>query len=552
MLGNRYSQHSFAQIPDMRMARSKFDRSFTIKDTFDFDDLVPFFCDEVIPGDTKNISVNLFARLTTQVVPVMDNMYLDFFFFFVPNRLVFDNWQKLMGERKNPGDSTDYVCPKMLSPDSTGFEIGSLYDKFGLPTGVPKLEIGNTLPFRAYYLIYNEWFRSENLQGSLTVPTGDGPDTPAMFEIQKSNKAHDYFTSGLPWPQKGPAVELPLGLSAPVVSDGTIQRVAAPLSYRLQGETIYGRNFAANTVGLPSANVYITGSTPGTNTSIEGTASVEIPTTETASYLSVDLSSATAATINQLREAFMMQSLLELDARGGTRYVEILRAHYNVVSPDFRLQRPEYLGGGRTKINVHPVPQTSSTSEETPQGNLAAFATASSFDRSIGFTKSFVEHGYVLGLVRARADLTYQQGLNRMWSKRTCWDFFWPKLQELGEQATLNKEIYAQGNDVLSGGKIVDNLVHSYQERYAEYRYYPSQIRGLFRSQAANSLDVWHLAEDFESLPPLNSQFIKSNTPIERLLAVEGENDLLIDYWVKYFDARPMTTYSVPATIGRF
>lgn len=532
-LGNRFSQHSFAQIPDVKMARSQFDRSFTIKDTFDFDYLVPIFVDEILPGDTCNVTVNTFGRLATQKVPIMDNMYIDFFFFFVPNRLVWDNWEKFNGAQTDPGDSTDFIIPTQTSRATTGEVVGSIWDKMGLPTQIPGLEV-NTLPFRAYNLIWNEWFRDQNMQNSVDVFKDNGPDLPTEYSLLKRGRRHDYFTSALPWPQKGTAVDIPLGTRAPVLGIGKTNdqwNTSGGIAFLESNNST--RTYAAwqNINNVPSNNQ---------NFAVERG-------TDNYPNIYTDLSEATAATINQLRQAFSIQSLLELDARAGTRYVEILAAHFNVTSPDFRLQRPEYLGGGETKINSHPVAQTAPTSGSNAQAQLAAFATTSTGGQNIGFSKSFVEHGYVIGLACARADITYQQGINKMWLRENRYDFFWPKLQEIGEQAILNKEIYAQGT-----GHSEDDNVFGYQERYAEYRYMPSLIKGQFRSTYAQSLDYWHMAEEFGSLPALNSTFIVQNTPIERALAVTDGPDLLMDMYFTYKHARPMLTYSVPSTIGRF
>lgn len=525
-------QHQFSQVPQADIPRSKFDRSCGYKATFDAGYLIPIFVDEVLPGDSFNVKENLFGRLNTPIVPFMDNLYLDTFYFFVPNRLLWDNWQKFNGEQTNPGDSTDFLIPTITAPAVTGFANSSLFDYMGVPTAVPGLKI-NALHSRAYNLIYNEWFRDQNLQNSVPVDTDDGPDSPTDYVLRRRGKRHDYFTSSLPFPQKGPAVQLPLGTNAPVLSNGT------NINLRIVGDGP-GVNRTLN-AGNSNTATY-------TGTSGNGTQPFHFGSN---TGLITDLSDATAATINQLREAFQIQKLYERDARGGTRYTEIVRSHFGVTSPDARLQRPEYLGGGSSRVNINPVSQTSESTAESPQGTLSAFGTVSAGGR--GFSKSFTEHGIIIGMCSLRADLSYQQGLNKMWSRQTRFDFYWPALSHLGEQAVLNKEIYAQGPSVVNAqAKPFDDLVFGYQERYAEYRYKPSIITSQFRSNYAQSLDIWHAAQDFGNLPVLNAEFIEENPPIDRLVATPNEPHLKLDAYFQVNCARPMPVYSVPGLIDHF
>ena len=554
---NRFvSQHRFAEIPKAEIPRSVFDRSFTTKTAFNSGYLIPVFFDEVLPGDTFDVNASFFTRLATPVVPFMDNLWLDSFFFFVPYRLVWDHWTNLHGERKNPQDSVDYICPTVTAPDS-GFGFGSIYDYLGIPPD-KKLTV-NALPLRACNLIYNEWFRDENLQDSLTVNTGDENDAPTLYNLFRRGKRHDYFTSCLPWPQKGDSVEVSLGGTAPVrisstAADTKTVTATPPLVFAEGPFSLSGGYFRAAQGDTESSDTWY-GSATSTGsgaTFYSKGLQTSSPTWSTDSLSAfADLSTASPITINSLRYAFQLQKLLERDARGGTRYTELLQAHFGVTNPDLRLQRPEYLGGSSTRITINPVQQTSGTTDTSPQGNLAAYGVGT--DNFHGFNRSFTEYGCIIGFVSVRADLTYQQGLARAWFRKSRFDFYYPVFSHLGEQTVLNKEIYAQGPDVKdAAGNVVDEQVFGYQERFAEYRYKPSMITGIMRSTAPQTLDVWHLSQKFASLPKLNSEFIEDKPPVERAVAVQSEPQFIFDAYFKMKCARPMPVYSVPSLVDHF
>jgi hypothetical protein len=509
-------EHSFSKAPTADMPRSSFDRSHGLKTTLDAGNLVPIFVDEVLPGDTVSLNPTMFARVNTLLYPIMDNMFLDVHFFFVPYRQVWDNFRKFCGEQIDPSDSTDYTVPKM----SQSWATHTVGDYFGIP--IDTYGSHSSLPFRAYNHIFNEWYRDQNLMDSAVLNTGDGSDLGSHYPLRKRGKRHDYFTSCLPWPQKGDSVQLPLGTQAPITTDANASQHLTLNSTNYNGER-----------ELRSA---------GTNSfiNIDQTAS-------NGELLYADLSSATASTVNELRRSFQIQKLLERDARSGTRYSEIVNAHFGVNFMDVTY-RPEYLGGNSSPLQTEAIPNTGYSNTYTGQsmGDLAAMGTITC--QGGGFTKSFTEHGVVMGIASIRADLTYQQGLNRMWSRSTRYDFYWPALAHIGEQAVLNKEIYLES----ASGANDNDGVFGYQERWSEYRYKPSQITGKMRSTASGSLDAWHLSQEFSTRPELNQTFIEENPPVDRIVAVQNEPNFHMDCYFNYTCARPMPMYSVPGLIDHF
>ena len=544
---NRNSEYNFAQNPQVGVSRSRFQRNSDNKTTFNTGDLIPIYLDEVLPGDTHEIDMACVMRMATPIFPVMDNAFCDFYFFFVPNRLLWEHWKEFMGENKETAwtPKTEYSIPQVTAP-TEGWEEGTLADYFGLPTKVKGISV-SALPGRAYGLIYNEWFRNQNITqptlvevtDATTTGKNDGSETNdsaiTLAKPLKAAKVFDYYTGALPEPQKGEPISLPLTGNANVI---------ALINGEPDDSRVYFRDGYPSTIGETKysyGNNEVSASGKGTVYTLNG-ATKETGTAGGAfNELYADMSSVTAATINQLRQAFQIQKLLEKDARGGTRYREVLREHFGVISPDSRMQIPEYLGGYRLPINVSQVIQTSSTDNTSPLGNTAALS-VTTMNKPM-FTKSFTEHGFIMGLAVVRTDQTYQQGIERMWSRTGRYDYYWPVLANIGEQAILNKEIYAQGN-------ATDDEAFGYQEAWADYRYKPSKVTGLFRSNAKQSLDAWHYAQDYNALPTLSTDWMEQGeAEMKRTLAVQSQPDFIADFYFMNKTTRCMPVYSIPGLI---
>lgn len=542
---NRNSENHFAVNPQVNIGRSTFKRYSDHKTTFDAGDLIPILVDEVLPGDTSSMDMSALVRMTTPIFPTMDNGAIDFYFFFAPTRILWDHWKELNGENRETAwtQKVEYSVPQLTAPANTGWTEGTIADYMGIPTKVKNISV-NALPFRAYGMIWNEFFRNQNTTAPTLVETGDAntagsndgtTDNKQAIEGGKPLKAEkyfDYFTGCLPAPQKGEPVRLPMQGNAPV---GMFHDSELTNSFD-QNKKIYLNGTGD---GTPIAQLW-PNNKGGTTTLLDGATSNK-GNTNSGAYLGANLNEITAATINQLRQAFQIQKLLEKDARGGTRYREVLREHFGVISPDSRQQIPEYLGGYRMPININQVVQTSETTQASPQGNVAAMSVTTM--RQSMFTKSFTEHGYIIGLAVARYDQTYQQGLERMWSRKTRFDYYWPVLANIGEQAVLNKEIYIQGNSK-------DEEAFGYQEAWADYRYKPNRVSGKFRSNASGTLDSWHYAQNYNKLPTLTSDWMHAgNTELERTLAVQDEPNFIADFYFMCKTTRVMPVFSIPGLI---
>ena len=559
----RNANSHFAVNPtNIDIQRSRFARPSSYKTTFNVGDVVPFYVDsDVLPGDTYQIDTSKVVRMQTLLTPMMDNLYLDTYFFFVPHRLVWDHWKEFMGENTQSAwlPEVEYTIPQITAPTG-GWNVGTIADYMGIPTGVDGFSV-NALPFRAYALVMNEWFRSTALTDPLVIEHGDttvaGVNTGNYItDVAKGGKPFvaakffDYFTGALPSPQLGPDVEIPVATpeNLPVV----------PLEQNAPDDlfgTLYHAKLYDNSTGEIRAQ---SGSIAFGSDGDQYNASAGVNTGSSSPVINnlwaLQDANASVATINQLRQAFQIQKYYERLARGGSRYIEMIKSFFNVTSPDARLQRPEYLGGNRIPININQVIQQSATDATSPLGNTAAMSLTT--DRHSDFTHSFTEHGTIIGLMVARYDHTYQQGLNRMWSRKTRFDFYFPVFAHLGEQSIKNKEIYLQSDSVIGDtGDPENDEVFGYQEAWAEYRYRPSMVTGEMRSAYAQSLDAWHLADDYNALPALSDAWLREDkTNVDRVLAVTSSvsNQLFCDIFVNEKVTRPMPLYSIPGLIDHY
>lgn len=536
---NRNSEQHYSQVPHAEIRRARFKRDFSLLTTMNEGDLVPIYCDEVLPADTFKINLNSLVRMATPLYPVMDNAYMDFYFFFVPARLLWEHFVNLMGQNDKTfwAEATEYTTPVTTAP-AGGWKVGTIADYFGIPTGVEGLKV-NSMPFRAYVKIWNEWFRDENLQQPAQMTMGDETttgsndeatsETSYITEAQKGAKPlkvckyKDYFTSCLPSPLKAAEpVSIPMNGNAPIrgYEEKELKNIVKQRVNPVNLGTVNG-----------TANIYA---------DENAVFSIGAGVNPRAAYLGADLGEVSATTINELRNAIAVQHIFERDARTGTRYKEILNGAWGVTSPDARLDRSEYIGGYRMPININQVIQTSSTDTTSPQGNTAAYS-MTTLSREM-CTYSATEHGYVIGLAAARVDHSYQQGLSRMWTRSTRFSYYDPMLANLGEQAVLNQEIYAQGN-------ATDTEVFGYQEAWADYRYRTNMVTSEMRSTYAQTLDAWHYADKYSELPKLSSSWIKEGTEnIDRTLAVQSSNShqFICNFYFDQTWTRPMPIYSVP------
>ena len=548
-MANRNTESHFSQIPRANIRRARFKRDYSNTTTINEGDIVPIYVDEVLPGDTVSLTQNSLVRMATPIYPVMDNCYMDIYYFFCPNRLVWEHWENLMGQNDDSywAPKTEYSVPQLTAP-SGGWKQGTIADYMGIPTKVSNISI-NALPFRAYARIWNEWFRDENLQQPVYQTTGDSTTNGNNLEPNniysaigggkpsKAGKMHDYFTSCLPEPQKGEASAVPIDIAL------NAEVITTARSHDIGGTALFWKPVSGNATANRNYQIgasFVTaeyGVAEAAGTFNEGNA----PLLVAPSNLELrESNTATSISINELRQAIAIQHILEADARGGTRYTELLKNEFGVTSPDSRLQRTEYIGGTRITININQVIQQSATDTTSPQGNTAAYSLTTSRNKMMSY--SATEHGYILGLAVIRVDHSYQQGLRRMWSRKRRFDFYHPMLANLGEMEVLNKEIYCQGTDE-------DDDVFGYQEAWADYRYHPNMVTGEMRSNYEQSLDAWHYADYYKSLPVLSSEWIQEGKEnIDRTIAVQSEisHQFIANFYFDQTWTRPMPIYSVP------